>query len=381
MIEPLASLDECRAITRSWLDENLPSEWTMSSADPHAVSGWFSKLGDAGLATPTWPVEHGGLGLSPEQAAVINEEVSSRGAARPAVDFVGLVLAGPTLLQWATDEQKERLLKPLARAEHFWCQLFSEPGAGSDLAGLSTRAEQAPEGSWRINGQKVWSSLASQADYGLLLTRSDPAAPKHQGITAFALDMRLPGVEVRPLRQMTGEHEFDEVFFTDVVIPDDMRLGPVNEGWRVAVSTLMAERNGLSGQPAVGAGRSDELVARALQTGAWEDPRLRDDLVSALVEERALEMTNLRAFVALQSGVAGAGGSVTKLVQSELLQRLSVLQTDIEQTKGVAWSSDDSYGAEAAHAFLYSRAYTIAGGTSEIQRNIIAERVLGLPKG
>jgi len=302
---------------------------------------------------------------------------------RSSDDFVGLVLAGPTLLAWGSPEQQQRFLPSLVSGDHFWCQLFSEPGAGSDLAALATRAERQPDGTWKVNGQKVWSSLAGKADYGLLLARTDPDAAKHKGITFFVLDMRTPGVEVRALRQMTGEHEFDEVFFTDVMVGDEMRVGAEGDGWRIAVDTLMAERSGLSGRPTVGDGVCEGLVKRAIATGAWEDPGLRDDLVAALVEERALEMTNVRAFVDREAGGAssvGAAASVTKLVQSELMQRLSLLMTEVEPTRALAWGATDSASSEAALAFLYCRAYTIAGGTSEIQRNIIAERVLGLPK-
>lgn len=309
------------------------------------------------------------------------EELAALWEQRPPQDFVGLVLAGPILLGWGTPEQQQRFLPPLASGEHFWCQLFSEPGAGSDLASLSTRAERQPDGGWRVNGQKVWSSLAGRADLGLLLARTDLEAPQHRGITCFVLDMRSAGVEVRPLRQLTGEHEFDEVFFSDVLVPDDMRLGAEGEGWRIAVSTLTAERKGLSGRPTVGRGTSDDLVKRAVETGAWGEPRLRDELVAALVEERALEMTNLRAFEDREAGhTDGAAGSITKLVQSELLQRQAYLRTRIEPTAAVAWPADDEQSATAAYGFLYSRALTIAGGTSEIQRNIIAERVLGLPR-
>jgi alkylation response protein AidB-like acyl-CoA dehydrogenase len=347
--------------------------------DAHPVGGpdYFAELGAAGLSVPTWPEQFGGLELSGEQAAVVEQVLRERGGARSTDDFVGLVLVGPVLQRFGTPEQQARYLPPLVRAQEFWCQLFSEPGAGSDLAGLSTRAERLPDGRWRVNGQKVWSSLAHHADFGLLLARTDTTVAKHAGITAFVVDMRLPGVECRPLVQMTGEDEFDEVFFTDVVLDDDARVGEVGQGWTVAVSTLSAERSGLGGRPAVGGGLSTELVRRAIRTGAWEDPLLRDDLVAAWIEERAVEATNLRAY---SEGAHGAAGSITKLAQSELLQRLALLRTEVEPTKALAWTTDDQDSSDAARAFLYARAYTIAGGTSEIQRNIIGERVLGLPR-
>ena len=355
--------EQLAAAVEAWLD-----------AHPVGSDSYWADLGEAGLCVPTWPESFGGLGMSPEQAAVVEGVLAARGGARSSHDFVGLVLVGPVLQRFGTPEQQQRLLPPLVRSQEFWCQLFSEPGAGSDLAGLSTRAERRPDGRWLVNGQKVWSSLAHHADFGLLLARTDPDAPKHKGITAFVLDMRLPGVECRPLVQITGDDEFDEVFLTDVVVEDSARVGEVGQGWTVAVSTLSAERSGLGGSPDVRGALSLELVSRAVATGRWEDPLLRDDLVSAWVQECAIEATNLRAFT------SGPGGSVTKLAQSQLLQRLALLRTEIEPTKAVAWAADDAAGAQAAYDFLYSRAYTIAGGTSEIQRNIISERVLGLPR-
>jgi alkylation response protein AidB-like acyl-CoA dehydrogenase len=358
--------DALAAAVGAWLDEH-----------PVGTMTYLRELGESGLCVASWPVEHGGLGMTGAQEAVVEQVLARRGGARSAHDFVGLVLVGPVLQRFGSAEQQQRFLPPLVRSEEFWCQLFSEPGAGSDLAGLGTRAERLPDGRWRVNGQKVWSSLAHHADHGLLLARTDTAVAKHAGITAFLLDMRLPGVGCHPLVQMTGEDEFDEVFLTDVVLDDSARVGEVGQGWAVAVSTLSAERSGLGGQPAVGGGLSSDLVARARSTGAWEDPLLRDDLVAAWIEERAVEITNLRAY---SSGQSGAGGSVTKLAQSELLQRLALLRTEVEPTKAVSWHESDAHSQEVARGFLYARAYTIAGGTSEIQRTIIGERVLGLPR-
>ena len=374
----MSDVEALRESVRSWLQQNLPVGWP--AVEDAVRRDFFSRLGAQGYATPAWPREHSGLGLDAEGAAVVEDEVLRAGAARPSIDFVGVALAGPTLLEWGTPEQQRQLLAPIARAEQFWCQLFSEPGAGSDLAGLSTRATQQPDGSWRVDGQKVWSSLAHEADYGLLLARTGDAGTGHSGLTYFVLDMRTPGVDVRPLRQITGEHEFDEVFFTDVAVDDAMRVGEVGRGWTVAISTLMAERSGLSGRPTVGGGLSDELLTRARATGAWDDVGLRDELLAAWVDERVLEMTNLRAFRARRDGRPGAEGSVTKLAQSELLQRLALLSTHVEPSAVVAWPDDDAAAQDAAYRFLYSRAYTIAGGTSDIQRNIIGERVLGLPR-
>ncbi|MQA15550.1 MAG: acyl-CoA dehydrogenase [Pseudonocardiaceae bacterium] len=293
---------------REWLRANLPSDWRAAveagdtaalgaiTSDPARTSAWYETLGAAGWATPGWPTEHGGRGATADEAGAVADELARWSAGRPDADFVGLALAGATILAWGTEEQRQRYLPPLARGRERWCQLFSEPGAGSDLASLATRAEAHPDGSWVVNGQKVWSSYAHESRFGLLMARSDASLPKHRGITYFLLDMSTPGVQARPLRQMTGDAEFNEVFLDDVVVPDSARLGGVNEGWRVAITTLMSERSGLSGRPAVGPGVTDALVARARTTGAWDSPVLRDRILGLLVEERTLQMATLRAF-------------------------------------------------------------------------------------
>jgi alkylation response protein AidB-like acyl-CoA dehydrogenase len=287
------------------------------------------------------------------------------------------------------------LLRPLASTADIWCQLFSEPGAGSDLAGLATRAVRDGD-EWIVNGQKVWSSGAHMADYGLLMARTDPVQPKHRGITYFILDMHADGVDVRPLKQITGGAEFNEVFLSDVVVPDSMRLGPINEGWRVSTTTLMHERTGLSEAPQVGRGQVDRLIGDAKENGKWNDPVLRDHLIKLVTEERALQMTNLRGYASREAGKPpGPEGSITKLLLSSLSQRIANAALDI---RGLAALADADYGpddrefyarmAEGARlpdslitrSFLASRSQTIRGGTSEIQRNIIGERVLGLPK-
>ncbi|MCW2504157.1 MAG: Acyl-CoA dehydrogenase [Actinomycetia bacterium] len=386
---PAAEADLADAVG-AWLRENLPPDWLAAvdagdhaaveriRADPGRRAAWFDVLGASGLATPTWPWGQGGLGLTADRASIVTEQLVRYRAERPNQDFVGLTLAGPTILEWGTDEQKAARLPALARGRELWCQLFSEPGAGSDLAALSTRAVQREDSSWLVNGQKVWNSYAHLADFGLLMARTDPAAPKHRGITYFLLDMRTPGVEPRPLKQMTGNAEFNETFLTDVVVPDSARLGPVNQGWAVAITTLMQERNGLSGRPVVGQGESDRLVGRALTTGAWRDPLLRDRLVSAFVEERALQMTTIRGFVAAGSGAPTAEGSIRKLAHATLSEKLGVLGTELEPDGAVAWDAGER--PVAVDAFLAMKTYSIAGGTSEIQRNIISERVLGMPK-
>ncbi len=394
-------LDALAARVSGWLEEHLPAPWRQAArdgdrraldrilAEETTTSAWFAELGDSGLATPGWPAEYGGLGLAADATAVVNDELTRWHAGRPGEDFVGLALGGPTIIEWGSEDQKQRFLRPLARGEHRWCQLFSEPGAGSDLASLRTRAVRR-DGAWVVNGQKVWSSFSSRADFGLLMARTDPSQPKHRGITYFLLDMHSPGVEVRPLRQLNGHSEFGEVFFDDVVVPDDDRLGPEGRGWSVAMTTLMAERSGLSGRPGVGPGQADAIAARARQSGAWDDPVIRDRIMQAFVAERALQMATVRAFAALGRSEPGAEGSIRKLVHAQLEVTLGVLATEAEPGDAIAWAAPAEEGAAAggpgveaaaaAEAFLSGKILSIAGGTSEIQRNIIGERVLGLPR-
>ncbi len=398
MLELPAHPDEVTLATavNDWLDGNLPPDWRgpversdwaavdAITSDDAVMKPWFALLGEAGLAAPTWPQEYGGLGLGAHLAAVVVDEVAKRGGGLREEAFIGVGLAGPTILRWGTDEQKREHLPRILRGESQWCQLFSEPGAGSDLASVSTRAEVQADGSWVVNGQKVWSSYAHLSDYGLLMTRSNITVPKHRGITYFLLDMLTPGVEVRPLRQMTGQSEFNEIFLTDVHIPVAARLGEVDHGWEVAVTTLMNERSGLSGRPAVGEGQVEGLAARAVQTGAWEDAVLRDRLLRAFVAERALQMTTVRAFVQSGDGDASAEGSLRKLAHCTLNEELGMLATEIEPLGGLGSvdSTDGTVGADlaAARMFLGAKTLSIAGGTSEIQRNIIGERLLGLPR-
>jgi alkylation response protein AidB-like acyl-CoA dehydrogenase len=384
-------LDALGARVRGWLEEHLPAPWRQAAlgrdqqaldrilADQAVTRAWYAELGESGLATPGWPAEYGGLGLAADAAAVITDELTRLRADRPADEFIGLALAGPTIIEWGSGEQKERFLRPLALGEHRWCQLFSEPGAGSDLASLRTRAVKDGD-RWVVNGQKVWSSYSDRADFGLLMARTDPSQPKHRGISYFLLDMHAPGVEVRPLRQLNGHSEFGEVFFTDVVVPDADRLGPEGLGWSVAISTLMQERSGLSGRPGVGPGQADALAARARRTGAWDDPVLRDRIMQAFVTERALQMATVRAFATLGKAEPGAEGSIRKLTHAQLEVTLGLLATEAEPGDAIAWDTADEDAPAAADAFLSGKILSIAGGTSEIQRNIIGERVLGLPR-
>ncbi|MDQ6523458.1 acyl-CoA dehydrogenase family protein [Nocardioides sp. LHD-245] len=383
------SVDVVAERTRTWLEEHLPQEWkdaaVAGGTELDAVverlgAAWFEALGGSGLATPSWPREYGGLGLGADAAAVIASELARRRAARPEADFPGLALGGPTIIAWGSEQQKQRFLPPLARGQERWCQLFSEPGAGSDLAALQTRAVRQDDGSWRITGQKVWNSFAHISDFGMLMARTDPAQPKHRGITYFLLDMRSPGVSVRPLRQLNGEAEFNEVFLDDVVVPDSDRLGPEGAGWEVGLTTLMAERSGLSGRPGVGPALVGGLVRRARHTGAWSDPLVQDRLVRAWVQEKVLQMATVQAFVELGFREPGAEGSLRKLAHAGLEEEVGRIAADLEPAGLVAVDPEDVEQTEARRAFLSAKILSIAGGTSEIQRNIIGERLLGLPR-
>jgi alkylation response protein AidB-like acyl-CoA dehydrogenase len=386
---------ELRQRVVDWLRENLPADWVegIETGDEAKVrsaralvdyNDWCARLGEAGWATPTWPREYGGAGLEPRQAGVVNEELTRYRVPR-SFNIIGLGMGGPTVLQWGTDEQKRRWLPPMAQHREIWCQLFSEPGAGSDVAGLATRAVRDGD-EWVVNGQKVWTTLAHMAKWGMLVARTDPDQPKHKGMTYFIVDMKAPGVEVRPLKQITGDAEFNEVFFTDVRIPDSHRVGEIGQGWSVATETLMNERVALSGAGStgggnVGGGAVDDLIVYAKELGAWNDPVIRDRLVQAAMEGRIIKMTNLRAAAARKGGKrAGPEGSITKLFQAEYNQRLQNLAMDVLGTAGTAWTDDDQRTAAAVRGFLRSRANTIEGGTSEIMRNILGDRVLGLPR-
>jgi len=390
-----ATVSEVREEVVSWLRENLPAAWleAVDAGDPALLRearklvdyrDWCARLGEAGWATPTWPAEFGFPGLSAEQARVVNEELG-RYRVHRSFNIIGIGMGGPTVIHWGTDEQKRRFLMPMAKHEEIWCQLFSEPGAGSDVAGLSTRAVRDGD-EWVVTGQKVWTTLAHLAKWGMLVARTDPDQPKHKGLTYFIIDMHAPGVEVRPLKQMTGDAEFNEVFFSEVRVPDAHRIGPVGEGWAVATTTLMNERVALSGAGStsdanVGGGAVDALVSEARRRGAWDDPVVRDRLIQAVIDGRLIKMTNLRASAARKARKPpGPEGSITKLFQAEYNQRLQNLAVDLLGTGGLAWARGDEGTQATVTGFLRSRANTIEGGTSEIMRNILGERVLGLPK-
>ena len=340
---------------------------------------------DAGLAWVWFPEGLGGLGISRDLQQVVEQELAGTPQLNGGVQGIGLGMAAPTILAFGTEEQKRRFLRPLWTGEEIWCQLFSEPGAGSDLATLGTRAVRDGE-EWVVDGQKVWTSGAHHARWGILVTRTDPDVPKHRGMTYFVCDMKAPGVDVRPLRQITGEAEFNEVFLTGVRLADDLRLGEVGDGWRVAQTTLMNERVAIGGSPVR---RGGGIVAAVLST--WrERPELRTHelhqrLLSLWVEAEVTRLSGARLREQLAAGQPGPEGSGMKLSFAKLNQALSGLDVELRReltyddwtfrrSEGV-----DFYGRGAGYRYLRAKGNSIEGGTSEILRNIIAERVLGLP--
>ena len=401
------SAEELGATTRAWLAEHLPAGWVeaVDAGDSSTVARlrgdldyakWCTEFGESGFATPTWPAEYGaGSSLSPGQARAVNEALNTYKAPRPS-NIIGIGMGGPTVIAWGSEDVKQRFLRGIATNEEIWCQLFSEPGAGSDVAGLATRAERDGD-EWVINGQKVWTSLAHLARYGMLLARTDPDQPKHRGLSYFVIDMHGPGVDVRPLRQITGDAEFNEVFFENARVPDAWRLGPVGDGWRVAITTLMNERVSLSGPGSVsgdtiGGSPIQRIIDRHRPV---EDPRLRQRLAAAWIDHRIIGLNNQRAADRRRKGAeAGPEGSITKLQSAEFNQRVQKLAIDLEGLSGVAWEGKGLTGETTlswsptaqddhrtvARGFLRAQANTIEGGTSAIMRNILGERVLGLPK-
>jgi alkylation response protein AidB-like acyl-CoA dehydrogenase len=361
------------AEARAWLAEHVRPMPTFTDAAGELAwsRDWQAELARDRWVGLSWPREYGGRGASPVEVALFNLEYARARAPQP-VNRVGLNLAGPTLLAHGTDEQRARWLPPLLSAEEIWCQLFSEPGAGSDLASLATRAA-AVEGGWRLTGQKVWSSYAHFARWGICLARTDPDAPKHRGISYLVVDMTAPGIEVRPLVQITGEAEFNEVFFDDVFVPADHLVGALHNGWRVANTTLAHER-GTSfpfKEQVVHEVHLQRLLEAAHAAGLLDDPLVAEDLAASYVELRLLALANLRTLAHLTAGgEPGAESSWVKLEWTAMTQHLSELAVRLFPES-----------PEWQRQFLWSKAAGIAGGTSEVQRTIIAERILGLPKG
>jgi len=350
-----------RAGVRGWLEENLPAE---------PGSEWSRRMHEAGFAGISWPAEYGGGGMPYTHQAIVLEEFA-RAEAPIHSNPIGIGMAGPTIMAFGSEEQKKRYLPTILSAEEIWCQGFSEPGAGSDLASVRTRIE--PQGGhFLVNGQKVWSSYAHLADFCILLGRSDPESKRQAGLTYVIADMRAPGVEVRPLRQITGESEFNEIFFTNVKVPRENLLGEIGGGWQVAMTTLLHER-GTFGMALTGVldAQVRKLITLTKERAA-DDPFVRDRVAEHWIELQALKFTNYRALTALiKSGIPGPEGSIAKLHWSEQNQRLTKLAMEI------LGGDDDGYWR---YQQLRSRGNTIEAGTSEVLRSIIAERVLGLPR-
>ena len=346
---------------------------------------------DAGLAMVHFPVGHGGLDGSRGQQAVVDEILRRHGIRYDdlRINPIGIGMGAPTVLMYGDDELKAKHLRPIFTGEDIWCQLFSEPTHGSDVAGIPSRAIRDGD-EWVVNGQKVWTTLAHRSNFGMLLTRTDPDVPKHKGLSYFVLDMHAPGVEIRPLYQMTGEAEFNEVFLTDVRVPDRLRLGAEGEGWRVATTTLMNERVALAGGPAPrGSGPIGPLVElweqrRDEMSGAERDV-WRDRITALWIDAEIVRLTNARAKESAMGGSPGPEGSVGKLASAEISKRINSATMDLLGAEGMLHEpgypmtrSSDSMATRSGR-FLRSRANTIEGGTSEIMRNILGERVLGLP--
>ncbi len=386
--------EQFRQDLREWLRQNLPSGWGSTFRAPKGreriafLRDWQRKLHSGGYLGLSWPKEYGGRGASMIEMAIFNEEMARVEAPGP-LNVLGLGMAGPTIIVHGTEEQKQQHLNKILNCEEIWCQGFSEPGSGSDVASIRTRAELHGD-EFVVNGQKVWTSLAQIADWCMLLVRTDPDAPKHRGISYILVDMKSPGITVRPLQQMTGESEFNEVFFEDVHVPRANLVGELNNGWGVALTTLMNERGTASfGTQARFKIIYDNLVGLANDTlrdgrPATQDPQIRQQLAQHRIDVEILKLNCFRNFTRLlRGGTPGPEGSILKLWWSELNQRMQDTAMLVQGPFGQLlrespWAME---GGRWQYNFLRSKANTIEAGTSEIQRNIIAERVLHMPKG
>jgi acyl-CoA dehydrogenase len=381
---------------RAWIDANAPKHLEdelrrasfgsngIASEDPIAAGkAWQKKKAEAGWACLHWPKEYGGAARTPIERVIWGQEEGPF-AALTGVFTIGHGMCGPTVMAWASEEHKRKLLPPLASGEHIWCQLFSEPASGSDLAGLRTRAVKADDGSgdWIINGQKIWTSGAQYSDWGLLITRTNPDVPKHKGLTMFFLSMKSPGVDVRPIKQANGASSFNEVYFTDVRIPDSQRLGEVGQGWEVSLTTLMNERLSIGSGMSTGFPELFRFCMDAEIDGkpAVEDSAVRSRLAQIAVKQSGLKYTGMRAISALSKGeTPGPENSIGKLVAGAAMQDLAIFALDLQGESGVLWNEDSPQQGRFQAMLMRSPATRIEGGSDEILRNIIGERVLGLP--
>jgi alkylation response protein AidB-like acyl-CoA dehydrogenase len=366
-----------RAELRAWIERTLTDEMRNGRFED-AGREWSSKLHEAGYAGLTWPKEYGGTAAPYSYQAIFLEEMA-RAQAPPHLGVIGLGMAGPTIMAHGTEAQKARHLEKILSTEEIWCQGFSEPGAGSDLSAVRTSARLNGD-SFVVNGQKVWSSFAHIADWCILVTRSDPESERHAGLTYMVVDMHAPGVEVRPLRQITGEAEFNEIFFNDVEVPKENVLGEIGGGWQVAMTTLLHERGTLGFALTAGLeAQLGKLIALAKERGA--NAVQRDAIAREWIGLQALRYTNYRSLTALmKTGIPGPEGSGAKLYWSEANQRVTKIALELLGPESQLMGPNARYGGYWQHQQLRSRGNTIEAGTSEILRNIIAERVLGLPR-
>jgi alkylation response protein AidB-like acyl-CoA dehydrogenase len=369
------SEQEFRDELRAWLRDNHPGEDPKGDREGFEFRReWQRKLHEHGYAGLSWPQDYGGRGATVVEQAIFGEEMA-RAKAPPEANALGLVMGGPVVIAHGSEEQKRRYLEPILSAEEIWCQGFSEPDSGSDLASLKTRAVKS-NGDWVVTGQKVWTTYAHEAKWCMLVARTDPDAPKHQGLTYFLLDMEQDAVQVRPLRQITGEAEFNELFIEEARIPDENVVGGVGNGWTVAITTLMHERAGIGASSAAGVKIAlGQLVELAKERGVADDPVIRQRIAQLEIEAEALRLNAWRGLThIMKHGAPGPEGSLPKLQWAAVNQGLTELATEILGDEGLLRDSEWTY------RFLRARANSIEGGTTEILMNIVAERVLGLPK-
>ena len=381
---------EFRAKCRAWLEANaeLKTKKTNSAKNMNignkslleAAAEWQKKKYDAGWAMIHWPKEFGGIGATPIERIIWAQEESKFNVPKGVYE-IGLGMAGPVMMEYATDEQKERYLPPMAEGKEIWCQLFSEPSAGSDVAGLRSKAVQDGE-NWIVNGQKVWTSGAHFSDFGILVVRHDAGLEKHKGLTFFFVDMKSPGIEVKPIKQLTGGSSFNEVYFNDVVIPDSQRLGEIGDGWKVAITTLMNERLAVGDADGVDANEAFELAKKHEKDGEQliDNNAVRESIADWYCEASGLKNTKLRTMSALSRGdTPGPEASITKIVSANKLQAIGNFGMDSSDMSGMLMDEKSDF-IKFQMAWMGAAGLRIAGGTDEILKNIIAERVLGLPQ-
>ncbi len=359
----------------AWLEANHPGDGPREdSAAFEFRRRWQRKLHDGGWAGISWPAEYGGRGATLIEQAIFGQALTETRSPAP-VNILGLVMGGPVVIAHGTEEQKERWLEPILSAEEIWCQGFSEPESGSDLASLKTKAVR-DNGGWRVSGQKVWTTFAQESKWCMLLARTDPDVPKHKGLSYFILDMEQEGVEVRPLVQITGEAEFNEIFLDGAYVPDDGVIGEVGNGWMVGITTLMHERAGLGAGAAIQVRRDlDQLIGELERRGLGDDRLTRDRVARLKIGVEALRLGALRALTQqMKVGIPGPEGAISKWQWADQNQALTELAADALGPETL------ELGSEWSYRLLRSRANSIEGGTTDVMKNILAERVLGLPK-